>query len=722
MLMNRLEILSDRVGIARDYLDYKKDPVEIAHSARMAVLAAMCGQFGSEQAAGEALQALDHEALRPLPRTLLLRSDEALRFDVLLPEDAGSHSLRIHLEEGETIELPTLELSLGSLDTLAGEQVHRVPVTLNHGCPSGYHELELLGADGAVVCSSRLIVAPRTSWQPPRLAEGGRVYGVTVQLYTLRSERNWGMGDFTDLAELVRQSASQGVDVVGVNPLHALFPANPLHFSPYSPSNRAFLNVMYIDPLAVPGYESCDAIRQLVEGEEFQARLASLRATHLVDYQGVADCKLPVLEQLYRHFVERELESVGEMGAAFLAWCERRGEALRLHATYDTLHEHFLRRDMQIWGWPVWPEAYRNPHSEAVQAFAAEHADRIRYYQFLQWCAYRQLRAAQAVARDCGMTVGIYLDLAVGIDLNGSQVWSNQSAFCLEASAGAPPDELARSGQDWGFPPMDPRDLRDSGYRLFAEDLRANMSVCGAVRFDHAVSLLRLWWIPRPGGAVNGAYVDYPLHDLLGMLALESERNHCLVIGEDLGTVPEQLTQVMEQNHLFSYKVLYFEKSQTAMAAPSAYPREAVAAVTTHDLPTLASWWDSSDIDLRAELGLLGAESVAEEMRRGRRRDRQQLLDALAAEAGWQGARDADAIPAMTEALNVAVHRFLASSRSAVMLVQLEDLMEMLSPVNVPGTFDNHRNWQRKLRWSLEGLFQRDSVKAICAAVREARS
>ncbi len=720
--MKTLETLSDRCGIGRHYLDFKKDPVEITSNARMAVLAAMCGDFDGEPEADAALQALDREALRPLPRTLLVRSDEALQFELVLPAAADFVSLTIELEEGECIELPTPDLSAGRAETLAGAQVKRVLVEFSHSCPCGYHRLHCHGADPALSSDCQLLVAPRTSWQPPVLAEGGRVFGVTVQLYTLRSERNWGMGDFTDLVELVRQSASQGAQVVGLNPLHALFPANPLHYSPYSPSNRAFLNVMYIDPQAVPGYTDCEAARSRVESDEFQARLSALREVHFVDYQGVADCKLPVLELLYRHFVEQELDTASEAGRAFDTWCERRGEALRLHATYDTLHEHFLRQDLKIWGWPVWPEEYRDPHSEAVAVFAAEHADRVRYYQFLQWCAYEQLRAAQAVARDCGMAVGIYLDLAVGIDLNGSQVWSNQSAFCLQASAGAPPDELARSGQDWGFPPLDPRDLRASAYRMFVEDLRANMSVCGAVRFDHAVSLLRLWWIPRPGGAANGAYVNYPLQDLLGVLALESERNHCLVIGEDLGTVPEELTEVMEQNHLFSYKVLYFEKAGDRMEAPDDYPREAVAAVTTHDLPTLASWWDGSDIELRAELGLLGADSVVEEMRYARRRDRQQLLDALVAADCWQGERDAAAIAVMTTGFSAAVHRFLACSRSAVMLVQVEDLMEMLSPVNVPGTFENHRNWQRKLRWSLEGLFDRDSVKTICAEIREARA
>ncbi len=702
--MSALEKLSDRCGIGRDYLDFKKDPVQIAPAARMAVLAAM-GYTATEESASEALSKLAAASARPLPKTLLLRHGDPIELELDLPEQAGGWELRALCERGEKFDLDA-----GDLDGA---------VSVDNPCPEGYHRLQLLDSDGAVACECAMLVAPRTSYQPDKLEAGGSVFGVSVQLYTVRSARNWGMGDFTDLERLIRDSASAGVDVVGLNPLHALFPANPLHFSPYSPSNRSFLNVMYIDPERVPGYADCAPAREQVESEAFQGRLAALRDTHHVDYQGVADCKLPVLELLYRRFIDHAAPRDRE---AFERFCEARGDALQLHAIYDTLHEYYLRQDMQIWGWPVWPEQYRDPASPAVAEFAAEHADRVRYYQFLQWCANEQLATAQAVARECGMAVGIYLDLAVGVDMNGSEVWANQSAFCLEASAGAPPDELARSGQDWGFPPLDPTELRDSAYRLFVDNLRANMSVCGAVRYDHAVSLLRLWWIPKSGSAADGAYVNYSLEELLGILALESQRNRCLVIGEDLGTVPEELTQVMEENHLFSYRVLYFEKSKSGMIAPADYPREAVATVTTHDLPPLASWWDGSDIELRADLDLLGSEATVAEMRSNRVLDRQRLLDALIADGCWDGEGDAAAIPAMTDALNVAVHRFLAHSRSAVMIAQLEDLMGMVSPVNVPGTFDTHKNWQRKLRWPLENLFQRESVAELCTAMREART
>jgi 4-alpha-glucanotransferase len=717
-----LDRLSDRCGIGRVYLDYRRTRTEIAPGARMAVLAAM-GFDATEAGACEALERLDEEMTRALPRTLLLRSGEPLELTLKLPEARTDEDwqLRVDREDATPLELTMPSLHAAPVREVAGRSLRCAELSLAHGCSPGYHRLQLLDGEGESVCDCALLVAPRTSYQPEGLGNGGRLFGLSVQLYSVRSERNWGMGDFSDLARLLRDAAACGVQVLGLNPLHALFPANPLHFSPYSPSNRAFLNVMYLDPEALPNYGECEEARAMVAEPAFQARLAALRSTHHVDYAGVAACKLPVLEALYRQFVDRHLGRSTRLDHGFTDFLAARGEALRLHATYDAIHEHFLRQDLQVWGWPVWPEEYRDPASAAVAEFTVQHADRIRYYQFLQWCASEQLRAAQAVARECGMAVGIYLDLAVGVDLNGSEVWANRRAFCTRASAGAPPDELARSGQDWGFPPLDPRNLVDTAYGLFIDDLRANMAMCGAVRYDHAVSLLRLWWIPKSGGAADGAYVNYPLEDLLGVLALESERNRCLVIGEDLGTVPDELTEVMERNHLYSYRVLYFEKRDGAMIAPADYPREAVATVTTHDLPTLASWWDGSDIEIRAALGLLGDPAMIEEMRASRIRDRQRLLDALMGAGCWDGERDAVAIPRMNLALSVAVHRFLAKSRSGIMLAQIEDAMEMLTPVNIPGTFDNHRNWQRKLRWPLEDLFSRESVTALCSALREER-
>ncbi len=721
MRQEALAQLADAWGIERNFLDYKKDPVAISFEARSRVLSLMRDAPQDEQALVRKLQEARSAMLSPC---LVFSEGQERRFTARLPQgEKGGVSLsaRITQEDGSVTHCSVRHCCPEIVETTDHKaESDTCELVLESALPQGYHHLSLVNRT-TTLAETFLYITPVQAFQPQSLGGGQRLFGLSIQLYTLRSSRNWGMGDFTDLQTLIRDAAAEGVDVIGVNPLHALFPGNPLHFSPYSPSNRAFLNVMYIDPEATEEYASCAAARELVASNNFQQRLAQLRETRGVDYEGVAAAKGQVLELLFDHFCDRELAHKTERAAAFQKFCESRGEALRLHASYDCLHEHFLRRDPDCWGWPVWPEAYRHPSNAAVQKFAKANADRARYFCFLQWLAQEQLMAAQDLSRVLGMGVGLYVDLAVGVDMNGSEVWSNQEAFALEASAGAPPDELARSGQDWGFPPLCPRMLACTGYALFAQNLRANMALCGAVRYDHAVSLLRLWWIPKERSASDGAYVRYDLEAMLGILALESQRHECLVIGEDLGTVPDLLTERLQARNIYSYRVLYFEKTTTKLLGPQEYPREATATITTHDLPTLASWWDGSDIDLRARLGLLGTDAVVAQMLAERAQDREHLLHALHEAGCWDGLLSAEDFPDLPTELNIAVHRFLSRSRSGVMIAQLEDLMEMLTPVNVPGTFRGHRNWQRKLRYPIEGLFERPAARAICAAMREER-
>ena len=428
-----------------------------------------------------------------------------------------------------------------------------------------------------------------------------------------------------------------------------------------------------------------------------------------------------MLELLFESFCEHHLGRNTEQDKQFSRFQSDGGESLFLHALYDCIHEYYFTKDPNCWGWPVWPKGLRDPLSLETRQFALDHHRRHLFFVYLQWCAKKQLKSVQAAAERSGMQVGIYLDLAVGVDLNGSEVWSNQSSFAINISAGAPPDEFARAGQDWGFPPMCPKALEFTGFELFRRTLRANMSLCGAVRYDHAASLLRLWWIPQGSTAAEGAYVRYPLESLLGLISLESQQNKCLVIGEDLGTVPDELTQRMESQHVFSYRVLYFEQEALGMVAPDSYPAEAAAAITTHDLPTLVSWWQGSDIDLRDQLGLLGSPEVALQMQQHRHEDKKKILQALRSELLWSKSTDPGEHPKMTHELSVAVHRYLARSHAGVMIVQLEELMEMESPVNVPGTFDNHRNWQRKLHLTIEEVFEQENANNLLLAIRKER-
>ena len=313
-----------------------------------------------------------------------------------------------------------------------------------------------------------LIVAPRTCFEPQVLQAGARLWGVAIQLYTLRTARNWGIGDFADLEAAVRGCASAGAAFVGLNPLHALFPAKPEQFSPYSASSRHFLNVMYVAIESLPEYGECEDARALVDAPGFQAELARLRATDAVDYAGVARAKSAVLERLFAHFRREHLLRDSARAHAYAAFKAERGRALQLHALYDALDEHLRARDHEsYWGWPAWPEQLRDPSHAAVAGFARDHADSVEYYAWLQWLADQQLRAVQALTRELGMAIGLYGDYAVGVHPGGAETWSDPSLYRTGAGLGAPPDALALKGQDWGIPPQDPNVLRERHYQPF---------------------------------------------------------------------------------------------------------------------------------------------------------------------------------------------------------------------------------------------------------------
>ena len=397
------------------------------------------------------------------------------------------------------------------------------------------------------------------------------------------------------------------------------------------------------------------------------------------------------------------------------------GEALRLHAIYDALDGHLRLQGPQYWGWPSWPEDYRDPASAVVNRFARERAQDVEYFLYLQWLAAEQLRDAQSTARELGMAIGLYGDVAVGANSAGSETWSNRHLYRQGASVGAPPDALALKGQDWGIPPQDPNELRSQQYQPFIGLIRNNMRHVAALRLDHVMSLYRLWWVPRGLLSKDGTYVHYPLDDLIAIMALESERNECLVIGEDLGTVPEAMTVAMEHYRAYHYKVLLFEQEPNGrFKPPDAYVPTALAVVTTHDLPTLRGWWEEGDLTLRDRLDLYPSEDFKAQAHATRASERRELLLALVAENLWRWSPD-QPLPAYSQALSRAVHAYLGLSRANVAMIQVEDLIGMGDPVNVPGTDREHANWQRKVTQDSAEIFARTDVRDILAAVNSAR-
>ncbi|MFA5732288.1 MAG: 4-alpha-glucanotransferase, partial [Acidithiobacillus sp.] len=570
-----------------------------------------------------------------------------------------------------------------------GEQVfRRWRLDLPFGPGLGYHRLTLQGPDG-LRAEMPWITVPEACYTPEAIQESRKVWGPALQLYALRSGRNWGIGDFSDLLQVLDIATQSGAELVGLNPLHALFPDNPHHASPYSPSSRKFLNILYVDVEAVPEFAHCYAAHDRVYDAHFQADLRALRGTDLVDYVGVAAAKREILELLYHAFRETELPGNGERARAFRQFQKEGGEALFRLGVFEALREHLQTQDPPPWGWPVWPEKYRRPEAPAVTEFAAHQSDRVEFFQYLQWVVAEQLDAVDRRSQALGMGIGLYQDIAVGVDPGGFDAWNDQDLYVSNIHIGAPPDAFNRKGQDWGLQPWHPLRLREAAYAPFIALLRANMRVAGAIRLDHILGLMRLYWIPADESPARGGYVRYPLDELLGILTLESQRHRCLVVGEDLGMVTEEIRDALRSWGILSCRVFLLEVDpQNGYRPPEDYPAWSVAALTTHDLPTLAGFWQGLDLDTRNALDLIPDAATRDSLIVERARDRSFLLLALEREGLLpRGIRVQSAdLPKLTEDMIGAIYRLLARATSAVLLVQMDDALAVTDQINLPGT------------------------------------
>lgn len=727
--MSALRRLAERAGILPEYHDIWGNGHATSDDTRRALLGAMGLSCGDEAACEAALAAWrEQDWLRLLPPAQVVRADAPIRVPVCLPaRQAGMvWHWRLALEDGARREGRVVPEQLETLDSarIAGEDWHMRALDLPPIAEAGYHRLGISPEgdgepDGADMA---LIVSPARCHRPEAIQGDKRVWGVTAQLYGVRSGRNWGMGDFTDLLGLIEWATQAGAGLVGINPLHALFPHNPMHASPYSPSSRRFLNTQYLDVESVPEFAECGEARAQVADPDFQAKLHALRAASLVDYAGVAAAKSDILAMLHRHFRAHHRDDA--RGQDFRAWREQGGEELARFARYQALQEHFHARDPGLWGWPVWPPAYRDPASPEVTVFACENAERVDYFLYRQWLAETQLDRVGECSMALGLGIGLYRDLAVGVDLGGAETWSQRETYALDARIGSPPDDFNLLGQDWGLPPWIPHRLREAGYAPFIAMLRANMRGAGALRLDHVMGLMRLYWVPPGMRGDQGAYVAYPFQDLLGILALESQRNRCLVVGEDLGTVPDTVRAAMAERDILSYRLFYFEREHDgAFRTPARYPEAAAVAVSTHDLPTLAGYWRGLDLDLRASLGLFTDPEELNRQTAARVMDRERLLAALVREGvlpeGF--APHAADTTAMNPTLILATHRYLARAPAKLALVQAEDMLGETEQANLPGTIDGHPNWQRKLSLDLEAWREDPVIRALAQAMREER-
>lgn len=545
----------------------------------------------------------------------------------------------------------------------------------------------------------------------PRDLGIGRGWGVTCQAYGLRSGRNAGIGDFADIAVLAEQLAAAGADFLGLSPLHALFPEDPARYSPYAPSSRRWLNELLI---AVDM-----ACRDLGMAPIEVEGAGDLRAAALIDYPAVAAAKGAALERLWQAFRTAHLAQGGEteLGRAFRAWQAGGGEDLERFCRFQVL----ARRTAETRGSPApfqeWPPAWRRPDGPGLQAWASGERPAIDGRAFLQWLAARQLAAAQERARRAGMRIGLYADLATGVVPDGAEAWADPEALVDGATLGAPPDPLGPFGQNWNVVAPSPLVLAGTDAAPLRATLRAAMREAGALRIDHALGLMRLFLIPPGGTAADGAYVRYPYARLLRAVAEEARASGCIVIGEDLGTVPDGFRGPMLEHGLLGYRVAWFERDwhgDQRYLPPERFPVQAMATVSTHDLPTVRGFFVAHDIGWRERLGLYAEPGRAEADRQARQREAGLLLDRLRA-SGLLGGEESE------EARTLALHAYLGRSASVLAAVQLDDLAGELEQPNLPGTITEHPNWRRRCPLPVDAVTESPLAARILAIMRAER-
>ena len=519
----------------------------------------------------------------------------------------------------------------------------------------------------------------------PTVAEiaGADAWGLTVQLYGLRRADDGGLGDTQALEALVSNAAAHGADALGISPVHAMFGAHIDQYSPYSPSSRLFFNVLHAAPGSILGERP---LRQAIETCGLGEELKRLERLELIDWPAEAQSRHRLLRQLFDDFSK----GGNALQVDFDSFRASGGEALENHCRFEALHTHLRDAQGHTQHWNDWPSEYRDPSSPAVEAFAREHADEVSYHAFGQWLMARGLERAQVAARSAGMRIGLISDLAVGADGGGSQAWSRQAELLAALSVGAPPDVMNRAGQNWGISAFSPWGLQRHGFRAYIEMLRANLAHAGGMRIDHVLGLKRLWVMPAGADPKRGVYLNYPFDDMLRLLCLEAWRHRAVILGEDLGTIPEGLREVLAARGILGMRVLLFEQHDGHFQRAGQYSDQALATSTTHDIPPLAGWWSGHDIDWRIRIGQL-SEADRESQWRAREHERAGLNRVLCEDGG----RDPGQLLEVEQAVDAAAC-FLGHTPAPLALLPVEDALGLSEQTNMPGIVEIHPNWRRR--------------------------
>lgn len=723
-----LDRLCALCGIETEYLAASGETVRILADTRRALLKAMGVAVEPQARLPKLLSELeDRDWLRMLPPVRVLRAEEeAGTVEITLPvrpEQTPVHWF-MALEDGGRRDgrIDPVDLPIVGQRRVRDGLYQRYALTLPALPPPGYHRLSLHWPEAGLSASMTLIVAPPRCYSAPVLAGNQRVFGLSLPLYAVRSQRNWGMGDFTDLKGLVDYAADRGAALVRLAPLTALRPAVPTRGNPYEPSTRLFFHAPYLDLEAVPDYAECEAVQRRVADPEFQARLRSLRADELVDCREVAALKLDTAALLFAHFRARHLLAGSPRGAEFRAFRAERGEALERQALFEALSEHFIGENSELADWTDWPADYRDPDSAAVREFGERCAERVEFYAWLYWQADLQCEAAGRRSLEVGLSIGLCQDFmfdALGV---GGEVWGAQGLHAEGVRLGTPPVDADGAVGVSGLAPFLPRALREASYAPFIAALRRNMHPAGALLLRGIGGLWRQFWVPEAAG--EGAWVQFPFEDLLGILALESQRNGCMVLAGDAAGLPDEVAGELERAGILPFHSLFAEADDPRGFSAREPPHGAIVAAGAMDEPTLRGFWLGRDLEEKTALRLFASEAERHEQAVARAVARVRLLVALEregllpAEVGIHPV----AVPDLGPELLIAVHRYLGRTPARIVLVRMEDALAQADPVALPGAPADYPNWRRKLPLEFEQWRKDPLVSALTDAMAEVRS
>lgn len=705
-----LDRLAHAAGITPDWYDIDGRRHVVSSDTKRAILQGFGFDIATRAQARDSLMALSetHER-RLLPWSCVAREGGGVYVPIVADRDWRQAALVVELKHGErrTLAFDAETLAHETLTGIDGRPVRRAIATLPSQ-PAGRHML-FLENNPEVRC--QLTVAPARCYLPEALEVGDRMFGVAAQVYALNRPGDQGIGDFTALGQLAALAADKGAAMIGLSPLHALFSQDRMRASPYHPCDRRFLDPIYIDVDSIGAIDGSLTPREALSG--MSTEVEALRRLAEIDYQRVWALKRHALEESFKAFVNlRDLSPTAPAVADFNAFVARGGWPLHMFAAFELISElHGGRAPNQ------WSPDLANSQRDAIMALTGQHTARHEFHLYLQWLCERQFANAAARGAKRGLPIGFYRDIAVGAAPDGAETWMDSEQFLRGLSIGAPPDPFAAAGQIWNLPPPNPLAWRRTAFSAFRDLIRSNMNYAGALRIDHIMALSRLFVVPDGAKGDEGAYLRYPLKELIGELALESARARCLVVGEALGTVPEGFREEIAASGILSYRVLWFEREGATFRPPFAYDRQSIACISTHDLATLRGWWEEADISEREYLGHLPPEEAATS-RLARAEDRRRLIAALRAQELLDGEIDPDGSFQISFA--VAVHAFIGRSTSALVITQLDDLITERVAVNLPGTDRERPNWRRRLSAPIGDLFA-GNASAMLAAMAAAR-